>query len=869
MSGVGFYIKNCYTFSIIVQSVSDSAEQLWLKINIAGTTISVGIVYRPGPAFQTFLDEFEEAISVALPISDEFICLGDFNIDALNVHSYYYNSFLSLLESYGLSQIISQPTRVTLHSSTLIDFIIINDGSPMDGSGVLAGLWRTFLIIAWCLFDFLDVCRIASVRTFRDFNNIDIEFFDLHLRSIPWETIFDLNNIDAKLEFLNNNLNFLLDCHAPLKSRTFKHSYKPWITHNIRLMISEREKARKKFLRTGDEIDGTYYRQLRNYVTYARRQEQKAYFTNLIQHGNGRQIWSRLKGCGIVACKKNEITNNSYNADEINEYFKSVQSDSLPDEQLLNYYASNVKDTITGTLEFHEVTEFDIWKAIDSISSNAVGYDGISLRLLKLCCPLILHFLRHIFNFCFEQSVFPTCWKISLIKPIPKTNNVSSVQDLRPISILSVLGKVFEKLMAAQLDLHLKTFNILPQFQSGFRAGYGCSSALLRISDDIFSAIDCGKLTALVLLDYSRAFDTINHELLLAILNFIGLGGGAVALFAAYITDRIQLVCVEDNLSDQVPVISGVPQGSILGPMLYTIYSSFIYQSLNHCQYHAYADDTQIYHSFSEEELISGVDLINADLGSLVQASKAHNLLLNTNKCSVLLFGNRQALERVKNRVLISIDNKPLPILSSARNLGVIFDSSLRFKSHISSITQKSFCVLRSLYSARDVLPRQLKIILCDSLILSKVNYCDVVYGPCLDAVDRRRIQRIQNSCLRYIYGLRRRDRVSHLIRQSGWLGMAERRSLHAATMFHRIIKTGIPSYLTCRIRYRTDVHNINVRRKDFLTIPKHRLEYFKRSFSYCIALTYNKIPAHLKSLSTLSFKLKLRQILIDHQIFF
>jgi len=179
--------------------------------------------------------------------------------------------------------------------------------------------------------------------------------------------------------------------------------------------------------------------------------------------------------------------------------------------------------------------EDDIDKALSLISSNSVGSDCISAKMLRLCCPLLLQYFRHIFNFCITNSTFPSCWKESLLLPLPKVKNPTQLSELRPISILPVLSKMFERVLAEQLRTHINSCAILPSYQSGFRSGYSCASALLSVIDDIFKALDSGHMAALVLLDYSKAFDTINHQLLISILHYIGLGVASTSLIQAYI----------------------------------------------------------------------------------------------------------------------------------------------------------------------------------------------------------------------------------------------------------------------------------------------------------------------------------------------
>jgi len=489
--------------------------------------------------------------------------------------------------------------------------------------------------------------------------------------------------------------------------------------------------------------------------------------------------------------------------------------------------------------------------------------------MIQLCAHVVVHFIRHIFNCILESSTFPDCWKKSLILPFPKNKNPKQMSDLRPISVLPVLSKVFEKLVAEQLRTHLIHCDILPKTQSGYRPGYGCSVALLDLIDDICRALDDGELTALVLLDYSKAFDTINHSLLLSILHFIGLGDSSVALFSSYLFNRQQSVVVSGSHSQPLLVRSGVPQGSILGPILFTIYTSNLYDCLNCCKYHVYADDTQLYRSFKLSEVESNINYINDDLKSLSEVSRKFNLAINSSKSNVLLFGNRQTRIEAEPLVNIYVEGSKLSLTDSAKCLGVLLEPDLRFKRHIRCLIQKSFSTLKFLYSNRHILNKKLKILLCESLILSRFNYCDVVYHRFLDASDRERIQKVQKACLRFIHSIRMRDRVSHLLGGTGWLSMADRRGLHSACLYHKIMSTQRPSYLHDRVRYRTDVHNLNVRRKDLLDVPKHRTEAYKRSFSYSIVQCYNNIPDLIKLYSFQGFKRKVKQMIISKVITF
>jgi len=310
-----------------------------------------------------------------------------------------------------------------------------------------------------------------------------------------------------------------------------------------------------------------------------------------------------------------------------------------------------------------------------------------------------------------------------------------------------------------------------------------------------------------------------------------------------------------------------VPQGSILGPILYTIYTCQFVKFVNHCKIHMYADDTQLQFSFKISDSNDAFESINRDLTNLVNMSQKHDLRINPKKSSVILFGNKNNRSFIQRNFSVSINNSVLPFSDSAKNLGVIVDCELRFKQHITDLLKKSYSILKMLYMNRQILNHELKKMLCNSLILSKFDYCDVVYHACLDSVDVNRIQVLQNACLRFIYSIRKWEPISHTLRWAGWLNMANRRILHSLCVYHRILSTETPPYLYNKITFRTDVHNLNLRHKNTITIPKHSLHLFKRSFSYRIPYYYNRIPNELRSLSQFGFKFKVKKLLCNCSI--
>lgn len=275
-----------------------------------------------------------------------------------------------------------------------------------------------------------------------------------------------------------------------------------------------------------------------------------------------------------------------------------------------------------------------------------------------------------------------------------------------------------------------------------------------------------------------------------------------------------------------------------------------------------YADDIQLYKSFKPQDWLWSVEDLNSDLTSLLAVSTQLNLNVNPSKSQVILFGNPNTCKELRRVLEVKVNGSVLPIADSVRDLGLILDNSFRFREQISRYIRNSYLTMKTLYPHRSTLNTHIKIRLCESLILSRFAYCSVVYDPAIDSNTEYRIQKVQNSCLRYIFGIRKFEHVSHKLKDCGWLNMRRRRELRTLCLFHEILTTKTPSYLYNKITFRTDVHNITTRHRNLISPPLHKTSLFERSFSYNVYSKYNYLPSTLKSLAPGVFKRKLRSFL-------
>lgn len=886
--GVGVYIRNSIRIRPISciprQENEVGIEQLWIQAQLKRRNISIGVGYKAPHVNYAAISGLDTNLSNLQMASDNIIFMGDFNINLLERDKPDAKFLLKYLEKHNLSQIIKDPTRITASTSTLIDHIYIQDSIPLIGTQVLdlssvvneRGACITDHHMVTCTLKYHTPKVITRNWKGRNFNRVNLEDLREFNSGVNWSEGIAAVEIDEKVAILNNHIIQVADKFAPIQSVTTSKSSSPWITGTIQDVCKLKKKALLKYRKSLQRVDWNSYTNIRNYLSGMVRREKRAYIINHLTSSrySPKAFWNNLKEWDIhrkprVQC---ELPDELQDPDVVNTYYINAAGNIRISDEVMNSYAQkcSTNDEDKGS-KFHlrKTTTSEVISILSRIKTNAIGVDGVSRKMIQLCLPHCASAITDIVNFSITSHTFPTSWKEGIIRPIPKIPSPKEPKDLRPITILTTLSKVLEKVIYKQLIQFLEKENKIPDIQSGFRRNRSTTTALLSITDDILRNIDKSEVTSLVLLDFSRAFDTLNHELLLAKMKALNLSEEAIRWFGTYLsarTQRVELVVKSNNItSKSMQIPSGVPQGSVLGPLLFIVYTADLEEIVTGCQIHQFADDTQIYTSFKADDAKAGQDAINNCLGAISKWSHEQALILNPKKTVSLLLGSKhQRAKAIESDFQIIIDGTPVPLSDSARNLGLTLDSELTFNPHVTSLRQKSFGKLKTLSRYKALLPPFAKLILTDSLILSSVDYCSVVYGPNLTVNNSNAIQQIQNACMRYTYNLNRREHTTPVIRKAGMLKMAERRTAHLLSVVHKVIKTGQPKYLRDRLKARSDIHNVSLRRKNRLDIPQHRSTKFKASFTCKAATHYNNIPDGVKSLSQGGFKQRVKEYLLS-----
>lgn len=863
--GTGIYVSSNLKYEIIdsINSTPNAdLEQLWIKIQLNNKSLAFGNIYRPPTGnLRLCVDQLDDVLSTIVPVVDDVICVGDVNVNLFNLN----NPISDTFNAYSFLQLINEPTRVTSTTASLLDPIFVSSSEMISKSGLINCDAISDHHLVFCDLIFKNRKLLDKIITFRDFKNFNNDRFANDLHNLPWHTIIEASDIDNKVAIFNDMIINLFNVHAPLRVVRVTKGKAPWLTDTLKLIMKRRDNALIKFKSTKSKNDWEFYKQLRNYTLAAIRAEKKSYINSVaIKNSiNSKETWTVLKNFNIKSQTSNDIPANLSNPEDANNYFASVHRMEHDCREFINYYNSRTLND-ENNFQFKLATVEDVHKAIFKIKSEAYGTDNISIKMIKNCCPIIEKYITHIINCCLEKNYFPSNWKCALVTPLPKNSNPQSFSDLRPISILPAMSKILEKITFTQIYNYFNEKGLFSSYQSGFRPAYSTLTALAKVTDDIITASDDGRITAMILLDYSKAFDKINHELFCAKLNYYGFSTGAVEFVKSYLCNRRQIVSISNSFSSSAFILAGVPQGSILGPLFFLIYTTDILNKIT-VNYHAYADDIGLYFSFNKNEANTAVQKMNENLNIIYNLSKNHNLSLNPNKCVAIFFGSKLNLT-IKNDIKFKISNAVIPTEDSSKYLGITLDSHLKFQSHVKTICQKTYCNIKLLYSNRRILNVNIRKQLCETLVLSHINYCNFIYWHCLDVVHKSRLQKIQNTCCRFVFNLRKFDSVSQKIKILNWLNISNRIKLQQMVFVHKIIISSTPQYLKEKLIHRNQLHSINIRHKHSFSIPKFKTASFKKSFTYTSISNYNLLPSSWKHCNINTFKKRVRGLLYNSQ---
>ena len=452
----------------------------------------------------------------------------------------------------------------------------------------------------------------------------------------------------------------------------------------------------------------------------------------------------------------------------------------------------------------------------------------------------------NLFNLSLSSSVFPSQWKLANIIPIFKKGDRADASNYRPISLLSCLGKVFEKCVFKHLYNYLRTNNRITPVQSGFTPGDSAVFQLIDLYDTFCRALDDGKEVRVVFCDISKAFDRVWHRGLLFKLRRMGVCGPLLDWFQNYLIGRHQRVALEGCVSDYKGIKAGVPQGSILGPLLFLIYINDIVDDIN-SNIKLFADDTSLY--LVVEDPVIAADLVNIDLGKIHQWSLDWLVKFNPNKTEQLIISRKANPNRHPPGTM---NNIQIHDVSLHKHLGLILNKSCSWQDHITEMATKAWKRINIFRFLRFQLDRKTLEIIYFSFIRPCLEYADVVWDNCTES-EKQEIEQIQYEAAYIVTGATRSCSKSKLLEETGWESLAHRRYKHRLITFYKMINKEVPPYLYSLVP--PSVHQVsqrNLRSRSNLQTPLCRTNLYSNSFINKTASDWNSLPGNIRDLKSL-----------------
>ena len=878
--GVCAYIREDLTFNIRQDLNNPDLEDLWFEILLKKSKpFYVGICYRTNNN-NKFLDCLDNTIT-KLRSDCDFLILGDINICLKKNKSKLCKDYMKLLRLFGCKQIIESPTRITESCSSLLDHIITNNSDKIYQSGVL-DIGLSDHLITFCSRKIIrgQIGKHNTIQI-RSLKNYSVHLFLSKLRNVDWSIVTTCSDVNEAWYKFKTIFSSILDEVAPIKNVRIKTRTEPWINSMILELIWKRDRLLHESNKNKHNKElRKEFNLIRNKVQREIRLAKTNYFRDKIEEnkGNSKGLWRQLKTIGFSSKSKNnckivlDIDNESCFepktiTEHMNNYFLNIPKNlvnllpspskiySTCSESFKHFYLNN--NLSPNEFILKHITENFVNTELTKLNANkSYGIDGIQARFIKDSASEINAPIAYIINLSIDTNVVPTDFKFARVKPLYKKGSMNKVENYRPISILSVVSKVLEKAIYFQFEKYLKDKKILYCFQSGFRKNHSTDTCLINLMDYLHTNISEGKYVGMVLLDLQKAFDTVDHDILCNKLKVMGVG--CLEWFESYLKNRQQVVTLDGINSTPGFVQCGVPQGSILGPLLFLCYINDMPISIK-CKLLLYADDSAL--------LVSGFDpnsiatQLSQELKSCYDWLIDNKLSLHLGKTESILFSTKRK-NKINNNFQVFFNTTPITNVNSVKYLGLNLDCTLSGESIVSTITKKATSRLKFLYRYNSILKEQSKKILCSALIQSHLDYCCSSWYTSLNKLQKKRLQVLQNKFIRFILDLGPRAHIgSAEFIKVNMLPVSDRvRQLKLNHVF-RIINDQCPGYLKENFSMIKDTQLSLCTRASlnnfFLPRVKNQASH---SFYFSAIKEWNSLPSKIKeNKSDVTFKLLIR----------
>ena len=854
----GLLLYSASSLNISVQRHLEiyDVESIWLEIKVKGARpIIIGFIYRNPKETTEWIDKFNSIMDQITMLNLETIIFGDFNIDLMKPKLKWHNIYAM----YNLEQLVDRPTRTTETSSTLIDHIYTNTKQNIiELCCVPCGCSdHNAICINW----FKKKVKIPNVghKTifYRNFKKFNKDAFLTDLTNSDLDGIYQIRDPDIATDFWINTFTSIYNKHAPLIKKRVKHQTKPpWITKEIDIEINRRDHLK----RTGNHAQ---FREQRNKVNSMKRKSKRIYFQNLLSTSkDSRQIWKAVNIlCNKHASKSKQISS-ELSANELNNHFSNIANNIITNDQPSENTLSELKSYVnTKSVHYNAclqtMTVLEVSKSLYLIkTSHTRDLDGIDGNIVKIAAPAISETLTYLYNLCIDKQYFPLKFKQAKVIPLYKSGDSSNPSNYRPISILSTIAKPLEKHLHTCLCTYLFKNNLIHEDQSGFRKNHACHTTLIQLTDSLLTNINNNEFSGVIFIDFKKAFDVINHSLLLRKLDVFRLGTDFITLLSSFLSERKQLVSANNQMSQFSPIHCGIPQGSVLGPLLFSIYVTdlpcFVTGS---CE--MFADDTSIHSSDTRPEKLA--NKLQTIIQNVDDWTKLNHMSLNSQKTKCMYICARQKRQKMKSDFEpLFIGENRIDEVHSHKSLGVIIDRDLSWSEHVAFLIKRLSNKILLLSKIKNFLDFSSRKLFFNAHILPILDYASTLWDNC-SVTNLNLLERMHKRALKLILMQSTTLTVNDYAKLK-ILPFRKRLLLNKALCMHNVIHGNAPSKITNSFRINEFRHTHS------LILPRPHSNLYKSSFLYSGGSMWNNLPAALKHIKNKTvFKIKLKTHLLSN----
>ena len=889
--GIGIYLNEILNYKILPKysKMCPHIESLVVEVN-AGNSCKfiLGCIYRPPDAdvicFNDDLDNILNSLSAGY--NKSIFLVGDFNLDLLKFTSHQpTETFLHNMLSKSLFPLIRNPTRITDNSASLLDNIFTNKLDGVFYSAIIhSDISDHFPVIMRYNHNVRNATKTMKKKEsipIRTYTPDSIASFNNSLMMANWQVMYDCatnaddphNIYDKFMEIYSNAFDTSFPCRTHRKPHKLTPRT-PWITKGLIVSCNRKARLYCIYCKSRTDDNKRNYTKYRNKLQSLINRAKKDYFVSKFDAAKGdtKKTW-QIIGETLNSKHKENLpdsftindvytTNKIDIASEFNNFFSNIGANHSAAIQPTDVDPSHYLLSATqSSMALFPTSSNEIINIVNSLSSkDSYGHDNIPIKILKSSIHSIAAHLSFLVNHSFNLGYFPNALKIAKVCPIFKSGARDSITNYRPISLLPSFSKVYEKALHDRLTSFLTANKIFVSNQFGFRKGHSTYMPIMDLYDKVTEAMQRKEFVLAVFLDLAKAFDTLDYSILCNKLHHYGVRGIALSLFRDYLTNRKQYVKFHDTCSSTKSMHFGVPQGSILGPLLFLLYVNDIVHCSSILRLLLFADDTTAINSnVNYKDLITNT---NCELAKLSIWFRANKLSLNISKTNFMIFGSKHI--PINSLNLLSIDDNVIERVSTVKFLGVVIDDKLSWGPHIKLVAVKLSKGLGILYRVRYCVPASVLRIIYDSLIYPYLTYCTLVWGGAYPSL-KKTIVVLQNKIVRIITFSDYRASSLPLYRKLNFMCINDiymyqvvlfmfqlRNNLLPVSCQHYCVPNDFPNYNTRGIR-------------SFYKLLPYRSNLRKYSISIIGPLFWKDIPNTLQNIPYLfNFKRELKSWIIN-----